>query len=51
MREFVELKECEIKIPLLVSKEREPNQIISMQVSHDQNFLAVISGKNLIMNE
>jgi hypothetical protein len=48
---FEEIKECQITIPLLVSKEREPNEIISMQISKDEHFLAVISGKNLIMNE
>ena len=50
---YKEIKECEIKIPLLEkkAKEREPNQIISLQISQDQNLLAVISGKNLIMNE
>jgi hypothetical protein len=50
-KEFKEIKSCEITIPLMKSEEREPNQIISMQVSQNEDFLAVISGKNLIMNE
>lgn len=48
---FQELKECKINIPLLKSETREPNEIIAMQVSQNENLLAVISGKNLIMNE
>jgi hypothetical protein len=48
---FLEIKDCEINIPLLVSKEREPNEIVSMQISKTEQMLAVISGKNLIMNE
>lgn len=42
---------CCIKIPLLKSEEREPNQIISMQASQNEDYIAVISGKNLIMNQ
>ena len=30
---------------------REPNQVLSLQKSECENFLAVISGKNLIMRE
>jgi hypothetical protein len=48
---FEEIHDCQITIPLLVSKEREPNEIISMQMSREEQMLAVISGKNLIMNE
>jgi hypothetical protein len=50
---FAEIPECEIKIPLLEKKEdeREPNEIISMQISYNEAFLGVISGKNLIMKE
>ena len=33
---YKEMKECEINIPLLVSNEREPNEIISMQLSHSE---------------
>ena len=50
---FDEIKECEIKIPLLDKgeDEREPNEIISMQISDHEQILGVISGKNLIMKE
>jgi hypothetical protein len=48
---FCELIECEIKVPLLKSFERERNEIISMQIDPTENFLAVISGKNLVMGE
>lgn len=33
------------------SVSREPNEIISMMLSHNEDHLAVISGKNLIMTE
>lgn len=45
------MPDCTIKIPLLTSETREKNEIISMQVSPNEDLLAVISGKNLIMNE
>ena len=48
---FKEIKDCEIIVPLLPSTTREKNQIISMQKSKCENFLAVISGKCLIMAE
>ena len=50
---FDEIRECEIKIPLLDkgADEREPNEIISMQISDHEQILGVISGKNLIMKE
>ena len=48
---FEELKECQINIPLFKSEEREPNEIIGMQVSKNQDLICIISGKNLIMNE
>ena len=50
---FEEIKACEIKIPLLKKgeDEREPNEIISMQISSNEQYLGVISGKNLIMKE
>lgn len=37
-----------IPIKLLLSVEREPNQVIAMETSHENNFIAVISGKVLI---
>lgn len=48
---FKEIVDCRIQVPLLPSTTREPNQVISMQRSKCENFLAVITGKNLIMNE
>ena len=50
---FNEIQECELTIPLLDKgeDEREPNEIISMQMSDNEQILAVISGKNLIMKE
>lgn len=38
-------------ISLLKADTREPNQIIAMAKSQDEEYLAVISGKILIMNE
>mmetsp|Transcript_2923 Transcript_2923/g.4513 ORF Transcript_2923/g.4513 Transcript_2923/m.4513 type:complete len:120 (-) Transcript_2923:2833-3192(-) len=40
-----------VPIELLKADTREPNQVISMQKSHDEQLLAVISGKKLIKNE
>ena len=40
-----------IPITLLISETREPNEVIGMQKSTDENWLAIISGKNLVMNE
>ena len=50
---FREIEECKIKIALekAESNEREKNEIITMQISACQKMLAIISGKNLIMNE
>ena len=48
---FEEIVDCRLGIPLLESTEREPNEIISMEISNDEEFLAIISGKNLVMNE
>lgn len=48
---FKEIESSKITIPLLECSTREPNEIISMQISKCENILAVISGKNLIMNE
>lgn len=46
------LKECgEIPIELLAGTSREPNQVIGIQKSEDENWLAIISGKNLVMDE
>ena len=40
-----------IPITLLKSESREPNEVIGMQKSTDENWLAIISGKNLVMDE
>jgi len=48
---YKEIAECELRIPLLETEGREPNEIISMQVSQNKQILAVITGKNLIMDE
>ena len=40
-----------VPIKLLVTETREPNQIISMQKCQDEQYLALITGKILIMNE
>jgi hypothetical protein len=48
---FKELKGSRLQIPLFKSETREKNEIVSMQLSLDQNYIAVISGKNLVMNE
>ena len=39
----------EIPIQLMESVEREPNEILAMQKCGDEKYLAVITGKNLIM--
>ena len=39
-----------LPIPLLDSETREPNQIIGLQKSEDENYIAVVSGKNLVMD-
>jgi hypothetical protein len=41
----------EIPITLLKTETREPNEIIGIQKSEDEQFLAIISGKNLVMNQ
>ena len=48
---FKEITDCRIKVDLLPSVTRERNEIISMCVSSCENYLAVITGKNLIMAE
>jgi hypothetical protein len=40
-----------IPITLLKTETREPNEIIGICKSKDENWLAVISGKNLVMNQ
>jgi hypothetical protein len=46
------MKQCgEIPIQLLDSDTREPNEVIGLQKSKCENWLAIISGKNLIRNE
>jgi len=41
----------ELPITLLKTETREINEIIGMNKSKCENFIGVISGKNLIMNE
>lgn len=43
-------KRGEIPIKLLKADTREPNEVIGMAVSQCENYLAIISGKNLIRN-
>lgn len=38
-------------IPLLPSESREPNQIISITMSPDEQLLACFSGRNLVMKQ
>jgi hypothetical protein len=46
------MKQCgEIPIQLLDSDTREPNEVIGLQVSKCENWLAIVSGKNLIRME
>jgi len=40
-----------IPIKLLKADTREPNQVIAIQSSPDEQYVAIISGKILIMNE
>lgn len=40
-----------LPISLLPSVTREPNEIVGLQTCQNGHYLAVISGKNLIMNE
>jgi hypothetical protein len=40
-----------IPIPLLKTESREPNEIIGIQKSPDEKWLAIVTGKNLIMDE
>jgi hypothetical protein len=41
----------QIPITLLKTETREPNEIIGISKSKDENWLAVVSGKNLVMNQ
>lgn len=40
-----------IPITLLKTETREPNEVIGLVKSQDENWVAIISGKNLIMDE
>ena len=40
-----------IPITLLITETREPNEVIGITYSLDQKYLAIISGKNLVMGE
>jgi hypothetical protein len=48
---YQEEEEALITIPLIKSQTREAAEIIGMQKSKDEQVLAVISGKNLVMAE
>jgi hypothetical protein len=41
----------QIHIPLLKTEAREPNEIIGIAKSPDEKWIAIITGKNLIMDE
>ena len=41
----------QIQIPLLPTETREINEIIGIQISKNDDVIAIISGKNLVMNE
>jgi hypothetical protein len=48
----IDFKETgKIDIELLKADTREPNQVIAIQKDQDEQYLAIISGKILIMNE
>ena len=52
MYDCLSFKLCgSIPITLLPTETREPNEIIGMEKSPCENWLAVVSGKNLVMNE
>jgi len=48
-RSFTEIDS--IPITLLKADTREPNQVIAIKKCQDEEYLAIISGKILIMNE
>lgn len=41
----------EVKLMAQGADEREPNQILSIALSGDEDYLALITGKNLIKNQ
>jgi hypothetical protein len=40
-----------LDITLLESTEREPNEVLTIQTCQNEEYLAVLTGKNLIMQE
>lgn len=48
---FIECKENMITLKLEQSKDRYENEVIGMAKCHNERFLAIITGKNLIMNQ
>ena len=48
---FVESKSSSIHLEMSKSQDRYPNEVIGMAKCHNERFLAVITGKNLIMNQ
>lgn len=44
-------KKGQLPITLLKNEEREPNQVIAIQMSQNEELFAVISGKMLIMEQ
>ena len=44
-------KQGEIQLELLKSESREPNEIISIQKCQNETYLALLTGKKLIMSE
>lgn len=48
---FKQRHDLKLPINLLKGDTREPNQIIAMQSCQNELYLAVITGKKLIMNE
>ena len=48
---YLERTGVAIEVPLIKSETREPSEIIGLQKSHDENTIAVISGKNLQKSE
>ena len=44
-------EECgQIPVELLPTVSREPNEVLGMQKSQDESMVAIIAGKNLVMN-
>lgn len=50
---YEEMKDEEIKVKLRAqgADEREPNEILAITLSDDEQHLALITGKNLIKNQ